>query len=518
MPQGPFVLRSIPNVSGNQLRIVTTDAGGRQTVVTTPYFNAPELLRRGLTEFSLEAGSPRTGLGERSFGYGGRLFTSATLRYGLTNRMTVEAHLESGSGLVNGGFGFVRALGPLGALNGSLAGSSFEGRQGAKLTGQYRFDRRGFSVFAAAEHEFGRYVDLGDVSSFRLRPRAPGAPPAVIRDQRRSSQRIGVSLRPDFDPVSLTASYNRLRLGTISSETASFSLRRRLNSQFTLTGDAVIDLGRRKDVGISVGVNVRLGREVSGFAEVERSRGRTSYNAAVTGFSGGRQNALGYSLAVRGDDEGNGVRSASLNYRFPELFVSGAIDQSGDDVRGTVQVEGSFIAAQGDVFAANRIGEGFAIVRNAGPGTDILQGGRKVARTNRQGRALLFALEPFTETRVSLDPASLPPGLEPERGTDFTVVTERRRAALLDFGVRRVSAAIVIITGRDGQPIAPGSRVELEGRPATPMGYDGQVYFTDLAKTNRFRIDLGKGQSCAGSFSYDPDGPVQPLIGPVSCQ
>ncbi len=96
-------------------------------------------------------------------------------------------------------------------------------------------------------------------------------------------------------------------------------------------------------------------------------------------------------------------------------------------------------------------------------------------------------------------------------------MTERRRAALIDFGVRRINAALLIVTGRDGQPIPVGARVEVEGGKAAPMGYDGQVYLTDLEQTNRFRIDLGNGKSCSGSFTYDPDGAVQPLIGPVPC-
>ncbi len=36
VPPGPFVLRSLPQITGNELRIVTTDASGRQTEITTP--------------------------------------------------------------------------------------------------------------------------------------------------------------------------------------------------------------------------------------------------------------------------------------------------------------------------------------------------------------------------------------------------------------------------------------------------------------------------------------------------
>jgi|CXWL01.1.fsa_nt_gi outer membrane usher protein len=517
VPQGPFVLRSIPQISGNELRIVTTDLNGRQTEITTAYFNAPGLLRKGLLEYSAELGAPRVDAGVRSFGYRSQLFGSATARYGLGDRLTLEGHIEAGGDLVNGGIGIIQALGRLGSFTASASASSFRGKEGTRLSGQYRFDQRRFSLFANIEREYGDYFDLGDVSSFRGRVTDPTGADLFPRRQRRSVERIGASFRPSFDPLSINVAYNHVRLGNSEIRTANLDLRRRLSNRISFRGNAIFDLERRGDVAVSIGLDIRLGRDVRAFVGGDRSNGRSNYNASVTGFSGNRQNELGYSISQRGNDDDEAFRSASLNYRFPQAFVGGTIDQSGTNVRGTLQVEGALVAAGKDVFVANRIGEGFAIVKNAGPGVDILQAGRKIATANGKGSALLPSLEAFSETRVAIDPATLPAGLEAENGTDFRIVTARRRAALVDFGVRKVNAAIIVVMGPDGKPVAPGTRVDLVGGEAGLMGYDGEVFLKDLKAENRININLGPSGNCSATFAFDVNGEAQPRIGPLSC-
>lgn len=517
VPPGPFVLRSLPQITGNELRIVTIDANGRQTEITTPYFDAPGLLRKGIVEYSAELGAPRINAGIRSFDYRSKLFGSATARYGLGDRLTLEGHIEAGGDLVNGGLGIIRALGPLGSVTAAASVSSFRGRKGTRLSGQYRFDLNRFSLFASVEREYGRYFDLGDVSSFRGRVTDPTGTELFPRRSKRSLERIGASFRPSFDPTSFNIAYNRLRLGDSEIRTANFGVRRRITNRISFRGDALFDLKRRGDVALSAGLDIRLGRNTSAFTGADRANGRTSYDVSVNGFSGGRQNALGYSIAQRGNDDGDAFRSASLNYRLPQAFVAGSIDQSGKNVRGSLQVEGSVIAAGKDVFVANRVGEGFAIVKNAGPSVDILQGGRKIARSNSKGRALLSSLEAFNEVRVAIDPTSLPAGLEAENGTDFRIVTRRRRAALVDFGVRKVNAAIVVILGPDGKAIPPGTLISLGGGESGLMGYDGEVFLKDLKANNSVSIDLGAAGKCTASFSYDTEGEAQPLIGPIKC-
>ena len=226
---------------------------------------------------------------------------------------------------------------------------------------------------------------------------------------------------------------------------------------------------------------------------------------------------MGWGVSLR-EYEGSGdQRTAYASYRAPMALLRGQIDQSGDSWRGTAQIEGSFVAAAGGAFLANRIGDAFAIVRNAGPNVEVLQGGVRLARTNDSGRALLPNLIPYYEQKISIDPIGLPEGWEPAV-TERMAIAGWRQGAVVDFGARRIHAALVIVRRADGTPVPAGFTVQLEGGEPAVAGYDGEVYLRGLAATNRIAIDLGRDGICHGEFTYRLDGPVVQEIGPVTCR
>ena len=78
-------------------------------------------MREGLYDFSVEAGLPRILYGTASSAYVESPVGSASLRGGLYDWLTLEAHGEGGSDLLNAGVGTVTRVGSWGVL--SLAGS-----------------------------------------------------------------------------------------------------------------------------------------------------------------------------------------------------------------------------------------------------------------------------------------------------------------------------------------------------------------------------------------------------------
>ena len=81
-----------------------------------------------------------------------------------------------------------------------------------------------------------------------------------------------------------------------------------------------------------------------------------------------------------------------------------------------------------------------------------------------------------------------------------------------------MNAAIVVIYGPDGKPVAPGTIITLTGaKEPGLMGYDGEVFLKDLKAQNRISIDLGPMGKCTANFSYDVNGEPQPQIGPIKC-
>ncbi|MBK9999593.1 MAG: fimbrial biogenesis outer membrane usher protein [Sphingomonadales bacterium] len=469
-----------------------------------------------MAEYSFELGFPRLG-GTSTLGrYLDFVAGSGTVRYGLNDRFTIEGHAEAGGGLVNGGVGFAAALGFLGSLNGSISASKFRGKDGGRATVDYQVGLNNISAFASIVREFGNYNSLGDATAIRGLSVSPGN--FQLPRQRESIDRAGVFFRLPFDPTTIDLAYNRLDLGAGKTRTVSAGFTRRINGRLSVNGTMLLDLERSNTVSARINFNLRLGSFATATIGGDHVPDRNTYSATVNGFNAGRQNQLGYSLSQRGDDEGNASRSARLDYRLPEVLLSAALDQSKGDVRGQLAAEGAILFADKRLFPANRIGESFALIKNAGPGAEILQNGRRIARSDKKGNALLAELEAFDETRISLDPTKLPIDFEARNGTEFEILTSRRNGAIVDFGVRKVFAGIVVIVDKDGKPYPPGTQVLRDGFEPDIMGYDGEVFLRDLKPMNEIKIDRGEGGMCSASFAYSEGDAEQPRIGPVRCQ
>ncbi|MBW6424946.1 fimbria/pilus outer membrane usher protein [Rhizobium sp. XQZ8] len=131
VPAGPFSISDIPAVSGDATaRLVVRDALGRETVTETPLFASADLLAPGLIDYSAEIGFARRNYGLESFNYDERPFGMASARYGLTDRLTLEAHAEAGLDFLNGGAGAAFALGTLGIGTAAVAGSRYGDESG----------------------------------------------------------------------------------------------------------------------------------------------------------------------------------------------------------------------------------------------------------------------------------------------------------------------------------------------------------------------------------------------------
>jgi outer membrane usher protein len=82
---------------------------------------------------------------------------------------------------------------------------------------------------------------------------------------------------------------------------------------------------------------------------------------------------------------------------------------------------------------------------------------------------------------------------------------------------RDQSAALVVLTNRDGQFVPAGSPGRMDGGDAFVVGYDGQAFVKGLAASNQLTVDLGEG-TCHASFTFKPRPGEQVRIGPVICQ
>ena len=111
---GPFQVRTIPVVNGfGEMAVTVQDALGRRVLVNLPFYIAPQTLRQGFASYSVEVGTVRQSYGLPTDSYRNAA-GSASLRYGLLDWLTPEAHAEFTSGVHLAGLGAAVRVGTLG--------------------------------------------------------------------------------------------------------------------------------------------------------------------------------------------------------------------------------------------------------------------------------------------------------------------------------------------------------------------------------------------------------------------
>lgn len=530
--RGPFQFRSLPNVGGGaRATMVLTDATGRETRLSQQIFFAPALLPRDMLDFSFEAGFPRLYHGTKSFEYLATPAASGTVRYGFNDWLTVTAHAEGMEDFANGSAGGTVRIGGIGTLTGSLATSWFDGVIDTRWSIDAEARILGVDLYAGIERAEAGYQDVVRRTDVRARlhsadtpdqhvvvpPRSTAGDPIMLAFSSRT-ERAGASFTVLDAGINLT--YTRLHLPSQKVKIAGASIYRTLFGSVSAWANGYKDFGDRGDYGVYVGFSVPLGRGVSASGTYERNDRNTMVSARAWRDPDGTPGSWGWSVStsepIRGD--ASAFRSATVRYHTGFAMLEGSVMQNRDRVRGTAYIEGSIVAMGGGLFFAPRIDDSFAVIQGAGEHTPVLSNTRLATRTDRAGRALVPSLSSFQPNAVSIDPSEMPVDLKPGR-TEAVVIPGDRAGVVIDFGVERVAAAIVILVDASGEPLPVGSVVILEGmaEPAV-VGFDGRTYLTDLGAQNSIRVQRQDGGECAASFDFAPVAGAQVQIGPLTCQ
>ena len=530
--RGPFQFRSLPNVGGGaRATIVLTDAIGRETRIEQPIFVAPSLLPKGMLDFSVEAGFPRLYHGTKSFEYLDDLAGSGSIRYGLQDWLTVRAHAEGMEDFANGSAGATVRFGGLGTISASFAASWYQG----VVDTQYSIDAEarvlGINLYAGIEQAEAGYQDV-----VRMTDRKARLGRASLPDQRIPVPPVGTAGDPlllafsskthragaNFTVLDTGVSFNytRVRLPQQDVQILGGSLYRTLFGSVSAWANGYKDFGDRGDYGVYVGFSVPLGRGISTSSAYEKNNRHSAVSLRAWRDPDGRDGSWGWTVTadepIGGDIQAH--RSATARYLARFATLEGSVAQYRGELRATAYIEGAVVAMGDGVFFSRRIDDAFAVIEGAGAHTPVLSNTRVVTRTDRHGRALVPFLTSFQENAVSIDPSELPVDLRPER-TEAVVIPGSRAGTIIDFGVERIAAAIVILVDAGGQPLPVGSIVALQGmaEPAV-VGFDGRAYLTDLTARNSIRVRLEDGGECSANFDFAPVEGEQVLIGPLTCQ
>jgi outer membrane usher protein FimD/PapC len=399
---GAFELKDLPNYGGvSAVSVVIKDPFGREHALTYPFYFTDQLLRKGLHEYSYNAGFLREGFGEESNRYGAPAI-SGNHRYGRSESLTLGIRGEGGDGAYNIGPEAVALVPGAGVVSGGISASFGEGRGAglaALLSHSYQDNTVGTRIFLIA---FSReYAFVGEEES---------------ADKIRYQAGAGIS-------------YGSREIGSFSLNLATAKKYRGQD-----TGSAGITYSKPLPRNLNLLASIsRFRRETSGteaflgltwfpYAETTVSTSFRKMGDESTQMLQAQKNPLigeGFGARVSLENSETGASSALIANPYVQYNSRYAIvsaEYRGDVSGGAGGLQTSRIAASGgiatvggSVGSSRPVMDSFGLVRVDGlEGVRVYQSNQEIGRTDAKGEIFLPNLASYSENQVSINDKDIP--------------------------------------------------------------------------------------------------------------
>ncbi len=522
VPSGPFDIKQLPFISGNEVTLVTTDATGQQSLTKKPYYFSSKILAKGINEFSVDVGVPRYNYGLYSNDYDDATFASGAIRYGYSNSLTLSGGAEASTdGLSNLGTGFAKNVLGIGVINADIAASQYKDENGySALLGLEGRISKNISFNTSYRKVFDNYFDLARVSQVRyLKDNQINAESQNYLNYSALADEIfraGINYN-FYAGYGVYLGYNQIKYSDNSYKLLSTNLSGSLDKNWGFYASAYKDYENHKDYGVYFALRYTPSSKVNAITSVSSDSGSLRYRQEIFGLSEPQIGSFGWGGYVERDQDAN-ENNASIyaSYRARAAYLTGRYNRFGDNDQVAVSATGSLVAAAGRIFAANEIGDGYAVVINAGPQSQIINGGVNLGETDKSGRFLIPSLMPYQVNHVYLDPSYLPLNWN-VKSTDQKTVVGYRQGTLVDFGAHQVISGLVKLVDQKNSPLMPGYTVRINGQQDGVVGYDGEVFIQNLLKQNKLEVDLLDHGSCQVDFTYNSNQYSTKKLGPYVC-
>jgi outer membrane usher protein len=514
VPAGPWTIRNVPTTNGaGKARIIVRDATGRETETTTPFFASEDLLSPGLVDFSTELGVTRKNYASQSFDYDSGLAATASLRFGVADWLTAEAHAEGSARLANGGLGIIANIGNFGLL--TLAGSAsiFEARQGAQLQVGSETEIHNINFNASTTRSFEDYSDLAYSSSL-----SPNMIPTELLaiEPMQALDRVSLGFQMPHDEGSI--GLNLLHLEKHNGEHSwigSLNYARPLIGSSSLSLSGFADVSDQKSYGAFLYLSVPLGNWGSGSAGTSYDGKGTSYTAEISKPQNQKPGSFGWRAHLQ--QGATSSQHGNLNYRANVADLDANLTNTENTIQTSAGADGALVLAQGGIFASRRIDDAFAIVDAGAPDVRVFHENRLVGLSNARGKILVPGLRAYEKNKIAIEPDDLPLNADVPQFETRVSPTDRNGVAV-SFGVKaNIASALVKIVNANSKNFAPGTEGELQGGEKFYIGYDGEAYLKGLAAHNTITVTTKAGQ-CQASFVYHPSSQTQTYLDGIICK
>ena len=498
VPAGPFSIDNSPILTGSgDVKIVTQDILGRQTVVEQSFFVSTEMLAAGLNDWSIDAGSLRNNLGIASSDYGPGFF-SGSWRHGYSNALTLESRVEASPQARTAGMGLVAALPMQMVGKAALAVSNARSQNG---------DLWSLGLQHQSLHNSMQLQIQGASPNFHQLGQSLTTSP--IKQQLAGNWSYTSAHAGSFGLGMVTIrNYDNTRVSTVSANystsvgghsSISFSASRAIygTSGTALTAFLVIPLDNN--------------RIVSAQASKDDSYVAVTQNPNF-------QNSLGWRV-LAGKMQGLPHEEGGLNYMGRYGQVTGDISNSPGQQALRLGARGGLVLADNSLFATEHVDQSFAVVEVPGyANVGVGLANTVLTHTDASGVALVPRLMPYQNNPVRLDADDLPLSAEIEDIEQY-VVPAWRSAVKVNFKVRGGQGALLKIVFDDGQPAPAGAVVQITGDTEEfYVARRGEAFVTGLQPNNHLLLNWN-GQQCKFDVAVPPAKPDDiPRVGPLHCK
>lgn len=504
---GPFLIATPPALTGAGVAtVVYQDALGRQVSLSQPLYIDPRLLGRGLSDYSVEVGYPRRSYGSRSFDYADDPAANASLRYGVRDHFTLEAHTELTRDLHNLGLGGLVELGRFGVLSASATASGGGGQHGMQWGLGYQYQSPHLNIDLQGLRADGGYRDLGSLKD-------------VTIPQRQAHASIGIPLGARH---SVTLVFTRQEASHLSgSRIVSLGYSGSFGERVNVFANAFRDMDVADSLGVYIGASISLERRTSVSTSVSRYGDERTVSVSVNRSMDYDRGGFGWNVLLDGGDDGYRHGAGRLDYRgrFGDLSLllehSTRDDFSYDNA--TLFATGALVYMERDLMASRSVYDAFALVSTNGvPQVPVLRENRPAGATNRKGHLLVPDMLSWQANRLAIRTDELPLDIRVDEDR-LEVAPRAQSGVLVRFPVGRYTGATVVLVDESGRPLPVGTTVTVVESGATGIvGYDGQVFMESLEPRSIFSATVN-GANCEAEVRFQTDETLR-TIGPFVCK
>ncbi|MFT4020358.1 MAG: fimbria/pilus outer membrane usher protein, partial [Acinetobacter sp.] len=468
---GQFIYQTSPSITGTgSAQLVIRDANGQQRTVNFSLYGTTRLLKPKLSDWSINLGVSHLDYAIKSFHYDHSPVLNASYRYGLSNDLTLESHIEYAEDLAMGGVGFVQRLPmQLGLLNGSYSYSSLNQDEGSLYSIGYSWNNSFLNFSLSHQQKQG---DFGDIASW---------------------QGTVFSKRTDQVFLGINTPFGQLGSSYIRQQTSSTDNQYGILSwSYVLPALWVIQLNYNRDLSNKsnsayLSLSIPMGRRHYASVTAQNSESADTFSATLRQSAAQDEKGWAWQANASRSSLNNSTLQGQLQRYNQYGEWSVLLEQSrysGERYQSaTLSGTGSLLLMQKSAFLMRQSLGAFALVSTDGvPDIPIKLEHRTVGRSNQKGLFLLRDLNAYQHNMVTVDAIKLPLDYKIDT-TEIDAVPQSNSGVYVVFPMYRVKSFQFIAVDEQQQPISLGASVwNTDHQPQddlpeqTIVGRDGMIF------------------------------------------